>query len=64
METNHAHNILDSVLTLRGHQVTLRQAVAEGIIKCYFDPETGKTEVVEDDTEWYPAKARQRIRPS
>jgi hypothetical protein len=45
--------ILDTVLTLRGHQITLRQAIAEGIVKGRFDPETGIAEVQGVDARWF-----------
>ncbi len=38
---------LDSVLTLRGHQITLRRAIAEGIIKDYFYPGNGEKRMAE-----------------
>jgi len=45
--------ILDTVLTLRGHQITLRQAIAEGIVKGRFDPSTGTAEVQGVDPNWF-----------
>ena len=53
METSRDNRFMDTVLTLRGHQVTLRQAIAEGIIKGYFDPVTGKAEVNQINAEWF-----------
>jgi hypothetical protein len=53
-------DLLDTVLTLRGHQITLRQAIADGIIKGYFDPVTGKTEIVKVDSNWILEQSKQR----
>ena len=47
------HEILDTVLTLRGHQITLRQAIAEGIVKGRFDPETGIAEIRGVNQDWF-----------
>jgi len=45
-------DLLDTVLTLRGHQITLRQALAEGIIKGLFDRGNGRAEVHQVDPRW------------
>ena len=45
-------NLLDTVLTLRGHQITLRQALAEGIIRGCFDCDSGRAEVQGVDPRW------------
>lgn len=52
MESTRNNRFMDTVLTLRGHQITLRQAMAEGIIKGYFDPETGRAEISQVNASW------------
>jgi hypothetical protein len=54
--------LLDAVLTLRGHQITLRQAIAEGIVKGRFDPARGTAEVQGVDPKWFIDKPPERKR--
>ena len=48
--------ILDTVLTLRGHQITLRQAIAEGIVKGRFEPGKDGVEIQGLDADWFIEK--------
>ncbi len=50
VNTQEKSAFLDSVLTLRGHQITLRQAIAEGIIRDYFYPGNGGERMTETRT--------------
>ncbi len=49
MQKHTDHDLLDTVLTLRGHQITLRQAVAEGIIHGRFDGKDGEARIARID---------------
>ena len=53
MDRHPDNDLLHTVLTLRGHQISLRQAIAEGIIKGYFDPKTGRAEVFRLEADWF-----------
>ena len=60
VNTTSDKEILDTVLTLRGHKITLRQAIAEGIVKGRFDPGSGAAEVQDVDPDWFVEKPRRR----
>lgn len=49
MNSDSNADMLDTVLTLRGHQITLRQAMAEGLVRGYFDPKTGQARIYQFD---------------
>jgi hypothetical protein len=60
VDTHPDSDLLDTVLTLRGHQISLRQAIAEGIIKGYFDPQTSRVEVFQVDSDWFVERQKER----
>jgi hypothetical protein len=52
-------DLLDTVLTLRGHQITLRQALAEGLVKGLEGRDHDRTELAPMDPRWLLAPDKQ-----
>jgi hypothetical protein len=46
-------DFLDTVLTLRGHQITLRQAIAEGVIKGNLSFQSQQLDIEQIDSRWF-----------